>query len=168
MRVVVTRDGVPVSGQAVTWSTGSLHGFFDQTVTQTATDGSTTVYWTLGIPLGTQMGTATVTGANPLAFSATATAGQTGSPVDVHLTSINGFRYQPANVVIAAGTAVRWIWDDDLHDVVSTGTPSFPGIGGFSPPKTYQFTFTTTGTYRYFCSFHGTANTGMRGVVVVQ
>ncbi len=168
MRIVVTRDGVPLSGQAVTWSTGALHGFFDPMITQTAADGSTTVFWTLGIPTGTQMATATVTGANPVTFSATATAGQAGNPVDVHLTSINGFRYQPANVVIAAGTAVRWIWDDDIHDVVPSGTPSFTGIGGFFPPKTHQFTFTTTGTYRYFCSFHGTANTGMRGVVVVQ
>ena len=114
--------------------------------------------------LGPQGGTARLDGGTFTTFGATATAGQSGSVVDVTLTSVGGFRFEPANLVIATGTSVRWTWLDDDHDIVSSGTPSFVGTGAFSPPKTHQVAFTTPGTYRYVCTIHA----GMRGTVVVE
>ncbi len=163
LRVLVTRDGAPVSNQVVSWGTTALFSFFDGAATETRVDGTAVVYWTLGAPLGPQAATATLDGGASVLFGATATPGQTGAIVDVTLTSAGGFRFDPAVLVIPAGTTVRWTWLDDIHDIVSTGTPAFQGTGAFSPPKVHQTTFGAPGTYRYVCTFHAI----MRGTIVV-
>ena len=54
----------------------------------------------------------------------------------------------------------------------STKTAPAPGSNvpadGFSARWTGFVTMPTAGTYRYFCSAHGSENSGMRGTVVVQ
>jgi probable HAF family extracellular repeat protein len=75
----------------------------------------------------------------------------------------------PAVDTVAVGTRVTWTWASGrqvLHNVQSTGTPSFPSsalMGGVG--TTYSFTFTKAGTYRYNCAAHSGT---MMGRVVVR
>jgi plastocyanin len=72
-------------------------------------------------------------------------------------------------VTVAVGTTVTWTWVGGFHDVTSAGNPGFPGSGApAAAPKSFSHTFTTPGTYLYFCSVHGSPTAGMRGTVVVQ
>jgi plastocyanin len=64
---------------------------------------------------------------------------------------------------------VTWKWVSGFHNVVPTGTPTFTGNGApVSAPTTFSQTFSTPGTYLYFCVVHGTPSSGMRGTIVVQ
>lgn len=172
LRVIVTQNGVPVAGQVVTWQTSAANGFFDPAQAATGQDGIALGRWTLGTPVGEQAATATLTaqsGGASVAFAATATGGQGGGTVEIHLTLSGGARFAPANVVITAGTTVRWIWDDGPHTVTSNGQPSFSDSpAADNPPRTFEFTFTQPGTYQYYCTVHGSPGSGMRGTVVVQ
>jgi plastocyanin len=104
-----------------------------------------------------------------VAFAATATQGQGGSIVDITLSVSGGGQFNPANVVIAPGTTVRWTWTDSPHTVTSSGSPTFPGHPTqANAPTVYEHTFTTAGSYSYYCVVHGSESAGMRGTVVVQ
>ncbi|UPV73511.1 plastocyanin/azurin family copper-binding protein [Halorussus limi] len=82
--------------------------------------------------------------------------------------------FEPAEVTIAPGTTVKWVWESDNHNVVPSSQPegaNWQGTDG-APSKTYNtgheysHTFETTGTYEYYCQPHETA--GMVGTVTVQ
>ena len=91
---------------------------------------------------------------------------------------ISGFRFQPAELTVAAGTIVTWTNDDAILHTVTTGTSvkkdDFGNyditpdgrINGTLPDKgqTFSFTFATPGEYAYFCSRHN----NMTGRVVVR
>jgi plastocyanin len=70
---------------------------------------------------------------------------------------------------------VRVVWRNRgrvPHDIVPVDPSQFDGHFGegathFTPGKQYEYTFDKAGTYEYFCSLHGTATAGMRGIVVV-
>jgi plastocyanin len=171
LRVVVTNNGTPEQGVIVIWETPSPNGFFNPPQALTNAQGIASSMWTLGTTLGTHAATATAgqAGGPNVAFAAIATQGPGGGTVNVALSLAGGGQFSPANVVIAAGTTVRWTWTDSPHTVTSTGTPSFPDHAAqANAPTVYEHTFTTSGNYSYFCSVHGTASTGMRGTVVVQ
>ncbi len=77
--------------------------------------------------------------------------------------AIDNFTFQASTVTIAAGTRVTWVNHDDVpHKVVSTekafASPVLDTDGRFS------YTFTTPGTYEYFCSLHPV----MKGKVIVK
>lgn len=79
--------------------------------------------------------------------------------------TIDNFTFTPGEMTVAAGTKVVWTNRDDIpHTVmdVETGHPfrSQPLDTGDS----FAFTFTTPGTYHYFCSLHPF----MKGTVVVK
>ena len=81
---------------------------------------------------------------------------------------IGSFRFQPAELTVAAGTTVTWTNDDAILHTVTTGTSvkkdDFGNydiapdgrINGTLADKgqTFSFTFTTPGDYAYFCSRH--------------
>lgn len=72
-------------------------------------------------------------------------------------------KYEPAEVTIKAGQAVRWEFvDRDKHDVVSSDR-SF--VSELLPAgNTYTHIFDTAGDYSYTCSIHPE----MVGLVVVS
>jgi plastocyanin len=84
----------------------------------------------------------------------------TGPVVQV---SIRGLAFHVPPDSIALGTTVEWKNDDPLaHTVTASG-------GGFQSPliepgQTWRYTFTTPGTYAFYCTPHPF----MRGVVVVR
>lgn len=81
---------------------------------------------------------------------------------------ISGFRFQPAELVVAEGTTVTWTNDDAiLHTVTSGSSVKKDDFGNYviapdgringtlaDKGQTFSFTFTTPGDYAYFCSRH--------------
>ena len=87
----------------------------------------------------------------------------------IRLFTSGGARFEPANIEVAVGTTVTFVWADGVHDVSSTGNPSFESSGDpVSAPRSYPVTFTAPGTYTFFCSVHGSPTGGMRGTVTVR
>ena len=80
--------------------------------------------------------------------------------------SIVDYRFQPANVTIKAGTAVRWINMDFVAHTVSFGTHgNETGVESdlMGHMGTFGYTFIGPGTYPYHCDPHPY----MTGVVVI-
>jgi amicyanin len=76
---------------------------------------------------------------------------------------IDNFTFNPPRLVVKAGTTVTWDNDDDIpHTVVATGK-AFRSKTLDTEDK-FSFTFTTPGTYEYFCSLHP----HMTGSIVVE
>jgi len=66
---------------------------------------------------------------------------------------IDNFTFEPAQLTVPAGTTVTWTNEDDIpHTVVATGH-AFRSKALDTDDK-FSFTFTTPGSYEYFCSLH--------------
>ncbi len=80
-----------------------------------------------------------------------------------------GLKFTPQNVDIHVGDTVEWVWAANGHSTTS-GTPGNPDgmwdSGVQNLGFTFSFTFTTAGTFNYYCSPHG-ACCGMIGTVTV-
>ena len=75
---------------------------------------------------------------------------------------IGNFTFGPQDLKVKAGTTVIWTNEDDIpHTVVSPN--NFRSKPLDSDDK-FSFTFTTPGTYKYFCSLHP----HMTGTIVVE
>jgi plastocyanin len=124
--------------------------------------------------VGAQSSQAAVNGGadgSPVSFSATAAAPGGGpTPVEIQLRNDGGNnRFEPATVTVPVGTTVTWNWVGGFHNVMPTGNPAFAGSGNpVSAPSTFSHTFSSPGTYLYFCVIHGSPSGGMRGTVVVR
>jgi plastocyanin len=101
----------------------------------------------------------------PGAMNATVNVGEGGGNVFMDQVSGNG------TTTISVGGTVNWRWVSGVH---STTSGSCPG-GGCSPDGnwnsginsggTFMHTFTSAGTFPYFCEVHGAM---MQGTVVVH
>ncbi|MFZ1213180.1 MAG: cupredoxin family copper-binding protein [Pseudolabrys sp.] len=81
---------------------------------------------------------------------------------DAAAIKIGNFIFGPQEVKIKAGTTITWTNEDDIpHTVVS---PNNFRSKVLDTDGTYSFTFTTPGTYKYFCSLHP----HMTGTIVVE
>jgi len=77
--------------------------------------------------------------------------------------------FNPANLTLKQGTTVYWInmdapggQDPEIHNVVfSSGSSDHSA--SMAQYDEYSYTFTTAGTYTYFCAFHA----GMKGTITV-
>ncbi len=78
--------------------------------------------------------------------------------------SIDNFTFTPASLTVKAGTTVTWTNKDDIpHGIASTNN-AFKKSKALDTDDSYSFTFTTPGTYQYFCYVHP----HMVGTVVVE
>jgi len=76
---------------------------------------------------------------------------------------IDNYAFGPVALTVKAGTTVTWINDDDIpHTVVATDK-AFRSKALDTDDK-FSFTFTTPGSYEYFCSLHPY----MKATVVVE
>jgi plastocyanin len=84
--------------------------------------------------------------------------------------SIVGTSFQPATITVGVGDTVTWTTTQSIgqqHSVTS-GKPGAPdqgkvfdsGLGLQENGQSFPFTFTTPGTYDYFCQVHPTQMTG--------
>jgi plastocyanin len=76
---------------------------------------------------------------------------------------IDQFAFAPQRLTVKAGTTVTWINDDDIPHTVASSSKSFKSKPLDTKDK-FSFTFTTPGTYEYFCSLHP----HMTGAIVVE
>lgn len=79
-----------------------------------------------------------------------------------------GFAFGPPAIRIETGTTVVWEWTGvgGLHNVVAKNGAFDSGDPISDPDTTFEFTFTETGTWLYFCTPHRAL--GMKGAVVVE
>ena len=76
---------------------------------------------------------------------------------------IDNFTFGPTELTVKAGTTVRWTNRDDIpHTVVSPDKVFKSKV--LDTDEQFSFTFSTPGTFPYFCSIHPK----MTGKVVVQ
>ncbi|WP_414168985.1 cupredoxin family copper-binding protein [Streptoverticillium reticulum] len=98
-----------------------------------------------------------------LASAAVLTAAQQTFAATGQVAVVN-FAYSPATLNISRGTTVTWTnGDTDPHTVTSSGS------GPLDSPMlnkgdTFSFTFSSAGTFSYYCTVHPT----MKGTVVVS
>lgn len=77
--------------------------------------------------------------------------------------------FKAETVTVTAGSTITWtnVGRND-HNVKPVDAGDF-GVdtAAFTPGTTYSATFSTPGTYRYYCTIHGTKDRGMIGTVEV-
>jgi amicyanin len=76
---------------------------------------------------------------------------------------IGNFTFGPKELKVKSGTTVTWTNEDDIPHTVTSSTMAFKSKALDSDDK-FSFTFTTPGTYQYFCSLHP----HMTGTIVVE
>jgi plastocyanin len=155
-----------VAGGAAAAGAATPVGASEDATTTTSGDGgggTTTAAGTTGTGTGTTNGTASGGGGAAAGPTEEVVVGPGGQLV-----------FQPADLTIAPGTTVNFVWDSDNHNVVPESIPdgaTWEGTEG-APSKTYNtgyeysHTFNTVGTYEYFCQPHKGA--GMVGSITVQ
>jgi plastocyanin/LysM repeat protein len=88
------------------------------------------------------------------------------------MVNIQNFAFNPGTITVRIGQQVVWVNNDSAPHTTTSGscsgnncTPA-PGwdSGTLNPGQSFAFTFTTAGTFTYFCRIHGAS---MQGTVVV-
>ena len=74
------------------------------------------------------------------------------------------FFFTPGTVTVKAGTTVTWTNRDDIPHGIASSNNAFKKSGALDTDDGYSFTFTTPGTYQYFCYLHP----HMVGSIVVE
>ena len=77
--------------------------------------------------------------------------------------AIDNFTFGPQELHVKAGTTVTWTNRDDIPHTVTSTTLAFRSKALDTDDK-FSFTFTTPGSYKYFCSLHP----HMTGTIVVE
>src|SRR5579871_4728341 len=86
-----------------------------------------------------------------------------GRAAENTMVTIDNFTFAPQTLTVKAGTTITWVNQDDIpHTVVATSL-AFRSKALDTDDK-FTFTFSTLGTYEYFCSLHP----HMTGTIVVE
>ena len=99
-----------------------------------------------------------------LALAAAVIAAHVASPArsEEVPVKIGNFTFSPQQITVKAGATVTWTNEDDIpHTVVA---PPNVRSKPLDTEEKFSFTFTTPGTYKYFCSLHP----HMTGTIVVE
>ncbi len=78
--------------------------------------------------------------------------------------SIDNFTFNPPTLSVKAGTTVTWTNKDDIPHGIASSTNAFGRSKALDTNDSFSFTFTTPGTYQYFCYIHP----HMVGTIVVE
>jgi|SRR5579863_1601909 plastocyanin len=78
--------------------------------------------------------------------------------------SIDNFTFTPPTLTVKAGTTVTWTNKDDIPHAIASANNAFAKSKALDTDDNYSFTFTTPGTYKYFCYLHPR----MVGSIVVE
>jgi len=78
--------------------------------------------------------------------------------------TIDNFFFTPGTVTVKAGTTVTWTNKDDIPHGIASSNNAFKKSGALDTDDSFSFTFTTPGTYQYFCYLHPK----MVGTIVVE
>jgi plastocyanin len=77
---------------------------------------------------------------------------------------IDNFTFNPQTVTVKAGTTVTWTNKDDIPHGIAVTNNAFKRSQALDTDDSFAFTFTTPGTYQYFCYIHP----HMTGSIVVE
>jgi len=84
--------------------------------------------------------------------------------LDTTLINFTCCSYSPAEITISVNDTVTWQGDFSSHPLVSEDGLWAMQTSG----TTFSHTFLTTGTYRFYCNFHGgPGGVGMSGKIIV-
>src|SRR5215467_11513899 len=78
--------------------------------------------------------------------------------------SIDNFSFGTQTLIVKAGTTLTWTNRDDIAHGIASSNNAFKKSGALDTDDSYAFTFTTPGTYQYFCYLHP----HMVGSIVVE
>jgi plastocyanin len=82
-----------------------------------------------------------------------AVAAQDATKKDANEITIDNFTFTPKELTVAVGTTVKWVNHDDIpHTIVEKNT-TFRSKA-LDTDDSYSFTFTSAGTFDYFCGLH--------------
>jgi plastocyanin len=87
----------------------------------------------------------------------------TGPQGDNFEVTIQGEAFSPPSVNVPAGTTVHWTNLDSVTHTVTSDTGLFDGQN-IGKNGTFNYTFSTKGTYSYHCSIHPF----MKGTIIVE
>ncbi len=125
--------------------------------------GSKLTTWRAALTGGAILALLAVPVALPAQGLTSSTPQQQLAAVEAAEVSIKNFQFMPATLNIPAGTTVTWTnRDDDAHTVKSADR--LFSSKGLDPGQAFSYTFTTPGTYRYYCGIH----THMTATVIVK
>lgn len=68
-----------------------------------------------------------------------------------------GNNFAPTDVTIAAGDTVNWTWVGGFHNVVAVDGSFDSGAAHGTPGDPFAHTFSSAGTFFYYCAVHATA-----------
>ena len=77
---------------------------------------------------------------------------------------IDNFVFAPKDLNVKAGTTVTWTNRDDIPHAIASSNNAFAKSKAMDTDESYSFTFTTPGSYQYFCYLHP----HMVGSIVVE
>ena len=180
LRARVTREGKPVPGVTVYWTT--FQGTMDPPHAPTDADGVSASRWTTQPTYLEEEAFASldpVTGPRApgsvlpgmIMYTALAYPDPDAPNTVLVLNDEGGNRFAPASFTVPAGGVVNWFWPvgsaghnivpDDGNAPATSGAPA-----GY--PKYLSFTFANPGVYRYHCAVHGgPGGVGMAGTITV-
>jgi amicyanin len=78
--------------------------------------------------------------------------------------AIENFTFNPPTMTVKAGTTVTWTNKDDIPHGIASASNAFTRSLALDTDQSFSFTFTTPGTYEYFCYIHP----HMVGKIVVE
>ena len=86
-----------------------------------------------------------------LAFGAV--AAQDATKKDANEITIDNFTFTPKELTVAVGTTVKWVNHDDIPHTIVEKKTTFRSKA-LDTDDSYSFTFTSAGTFDYFCGLH--------------
>ncbi|MGA9948786.1 MAG: cupredoxin family copper-binding protein [Xanthobacteraceae bacterium] len=87
---------------------------------------------------------------------------QNAAPAGV--VSIDNFTFTPQSLKVKAGTTVTWNNKDDIPHGIASSDNAFKKSKALDTDDSFSYTFTTPGTFQYFCYIHQ----HMVGTIVVE
>lgn len=116
-------------------------------------------------------GPAPVTGATNVTLETQTSSSGTQSSTNNTEVVIENFAYNPADITVPVGTTVTWVNQDAVGHTVTEGDPNSPKpanirvfdssgealtgkVALIGPGQSWSYTFTTPGTYEYYCIVH--------------
>jgi plastocyanin len=81
------------------------------------------------------------------------TSSSQNNQIDKNQINIDNFSFTPATLTVPVGTKVTWINHDDVPHLITSTDKRFVSPV-LDTDQQFSYTFTTPGTYTYYCSIH--------------
>ena len=86
-------------------------------------------------------------------FGAMPAFGTVAAQDATNVITIDNFTFSPRELTVAVGTTVKWVNHDDIPHTLVEKKTTFRSKA-LDTDDSYSFTFTSAGTFDYFCGLH--------------